>query len=907
MLHEREFEQIKGILSQRDANKAIVIQIQAPSGYNSYPLIDKIIRSNSDFQLLFSYNYTIQSRLRTFSLPYVMNVLLSSSPGKFLNYTETLPKSLQKIVQETSISPEKSAILRNVISDYLRYLAADSVLCFNLQGLQPAPETNSFISLLESLHDIPMVIFNSVKDEVSLESDLPVQPVQMKRLSVIETERLLAEDLQMNSITARLITNFVHIKSDGNERKIRCMVEAYYQSLFHKDPMSLVTSGELQQIQASASLEEIFKTLLERFGSDVVGLLAMIAKMDDPLPKSDFQEICTMLKVSSDDVSLLFKTLLLRDENEYIHMDWPELRVYLKRNTPIDHTLKPLQYFNGELLEELRGFNFQISDQLFDIGNKPMAINFAYREARGFRVSRQPERALERFSFIKRNLAREPEQVELLRSVLRESGELQRERGLFEVAFESFRELRELLHRDFPEEWVAVTLQMADVLIEMDAYSEARYLLQEIKIKNIAGPNEKALAGLLYGKVERYCGNPGYAIRHYEEAAVLLPEIADERLSWRVYDTLIRCYEEENRQDKLQQLIERSNELFENNGRYYLRARLDHLRRLLKTEKYTAALPEVIALYRGYRNLDATAHKQLKLYLSEIYAFLGKWYLSRSHLLQLLKMPLLMTGTANRLQLLFNLGIVEKELARYGPAMQNLTEAGELALEIGQEGEYQRIMAHLGHAHMLVRGFVRAGELLNASHRWAKEQHDEELLLQTSLFLASYEMQHARLDSAMTYLSKGKSFVNLLDHSLEKLNYIYYLVSFHLEANDLEKAGDIVGFWEEQCRGIAKFENLALWLSGRVAMKKSRLEKAEPKLNEALDRAQRFKLPHLEFLVVRDLAALAKEQGDAENLGKFIKMAHQSFEKLLDAVGDPILRQQLEESREYDMLLNLSL
>ena len=48
------------------------------------------------------------------------------------------------------------------------------------------------------------------------------------------------------------------------------------------------------------------------------------------------------------------------------------------------------------------------------------------------------------------------------------------------------------------------------------------------------------------------------------------------------------------------------NAIFQKNGRYYLRSRLDYLRRLLKTEKYTEALPEVITLYRDYRNLDVT-------------------------------------------------------------------------------------------------------------------------------------------------------------------------------------------------------------------------------------------------------------------------------------------------------------
>ncbi len=914
MLHQREFDHVISRLAKWNGRGTFWLNIDAAEGAGKRRFARNMASQIENARLIFEFDFAISAFDKHFTIAGLFKYLVQRFPNEFTAYQNRQSLPLIKMISNVLERPSDAAWMENLLADFLRDLGKENASICILHGLRSAQskEARSLIRILQESKNLPvLIITTATSSNDALHAELSTDTFSLNKLSVKETEMLLVDELEMNNITARLITNFVHIKSDGNERKIRCMVEAFYHSLYTKDPVSLVTSGELQNIQASSSLEDIFQSLFQHAGNGITELVAFLSRMEDPFPEEEFDLLAEHLNIDALEIDKLFHNeLIVREaffDQRFVNIRWQKLRQFLRHQTAISELRKPLEYFGPEAASRAMALPYQVSDQLFDVGKSSESLAYALREARRFRETGQTNRALERYGFLRRNLFRDPDSDIDMRDILRESGELQRQLGLFENAFESFRELREKLHRDFPTEWVYATLNMADVLIEMDGYSEARYLLQDIKIKAFTQPEAQALASLLSGKVERYSGNSAYAIRHYEKAASHMPKIGDEALSYRIYETLLRCYSEENREKDIVALTEKARSVFHSDKKYYVLSRLEEVRRLLHKNKYAEALPEVILLYRNHRTSDSSTRLQLKLYLAEIYAYLGKWYLSRSHLLDLLQTPLLLTSRQITLSLLFKVGIVEKELAHYGNALQYLSDAASLAAELEQHSEKYLIHSHLGHIHMLVRSFVRAGELLNGAHAWAKEHSEEELLLQTSLFLASYEMQHARLDQAKSYLFNAKAYVNLLDHSLDKLNYIFYLVCYHLEANDLEKAGDVVGFWEEQCAGIAKFENLALWLTGRVAMKKGNLEKAEPKLNEAFERSHNFRLPHFEFLVVRDLAALAKEQGNATLLEQRIAQAHEAFEKLLNAVGDDILRQQLEESREYDMLLGLSL
>ncbi len=131
------------------------------------------------------------------------------------------------------------------------------------------------------------------------------------------------------------------------------------------------------------------------------------------------------------------------------------------------------------------------------------------------------------------------------------------------------------------------------------------------------------------------------------------------------------------------------------------------------------------------------------------------------------------------------------------------------------------------------------------------------------------------------------------------------MIQFHLKRGDLKKAAVLAAEWERESKGIVKFENLSLWLSGKILRQNGDLKKAEPKLETALQRSKRYRLPYLEFQVSRELTLLAIAEGDEERFQQLSLTTQHAFQKLLNGVGDEILQRQMEESIEYESFLKL--
>ncbi len=150
--------------------------------------------------------------------------------------------------------------------------------------------------------------------------------------------------------------------------------------------------------------------------------------------------------------------------------------------------------------------------------------------------------------------------------------------------------------------------------------------------------------------------------------------------------------------------------------------------------------------------------------------------------------------------------------------------------------------------------------------------------------------------SATRYLDKAKPLIELLDNPIDSLNFYYYAAVFELKFGTLKAAEQLVKQWESASKGIAKFENLAQWFSGKVLLKKGKLRAAEEKMKNVLADSERQRLPYLAFQVLQDLAALAKLQEDSSRFEEYSTKMQIVFQEFLNRVGDEILRRQIEES-----------
>lgn len=931
MTQHQAMQKINEILSGWQGRGSAWIHLHGEAGAGKEWIIRSLLQARAaEYPLLLRHNFAIFPWRSRRALRDSLGAVFQRFPAEYERFLSALPGKLRTIIarllaEDPPAGSPGEAWEFPALRQFLAALGRERPAILLAQGIFEAstPWSRELLKLLENSPELPLLILSGGAQEAPRHH--PAHNIHIEKLSVREAEALVAEHLAAHPINARLISNHLYLKSRGNARAIKWMLEAFYRPLLPGDPQQLLEAAALQKISPAAAPEILFPQLLRRIPQPALDVLALVSRLEDPFPEDLLLEALNACGSGAADLLAWVNNAWLRREfcagESFIHLENDAWKDFLRKHTPIDRAGKVLELLEPHLERYAWHGPLELSTHFFNHGKIAAALKAARREALDFARFDQPQRALERYAFLRRNLARHPRLNDggqarssiRLPEILRETGELQLQTGLYENAFESFRELRESLSRSQRREWVEASLQMADTLFRMDALSETRYLLKELKTKADIAPETQFLSRVLAGELEQNSGHGDYARRHYESALPLLPKINDPQLIRRLYGSLRELYRgagvpasgaspDENSLQLLELILpalpEQSPERF-----FY---QLERLKYLAARHDFAAALPLARSLYRRGGQLPSPAMlAQAGMYLAEIYGYYGKWRLSRGHLIALLKEEVLVSSAAARLRVTVNLGIVEKELGRYGAALERFEEALETARALGLAGQEHYVKLHAGHTHLLVYGTIRAREHLGAALTWAEEQQDLELLIPARLFMASYEMQQNRANSAAEYLQQAKAAIDAGGAPIDRLNYYYYAVLYHLKAGNLGEAVTLLESWEKEGRGIVKFENLWRWLSGRLLAEQGAYGAAQSRLESARERSRRCRLPHLEYQTLRDLALLAKRRGDSAALQRYAAEARGAFRQLLEVLGDEILQRQLQESREYEELQKL--
>lgn len=736
------------------------------------------------------------------------------------------------------------------------------------------------------------------------------QQIVIGKRSVRETEQLVARVLATDPITTRLMTNQLYVKSAGQAQLIRFMLEAFYRPLLENAGSDVVGELDLQRKRVSGELPDIFQALCDQLPAGLSDLLAFLSRLEDPFPRPLLLALLKPLGFGKKNYQdWLGKGWM--DEfrwlgEDYVQIGWQPWQAFLRQHTSIERVRSVLEILKSRLGRRPSQLPLELSSHFFEAGDHETALTLAYREAQDFERFGEGRRALERYAFLRRNLFRFPGSDIPLAAVLKKMGLLQKQLGLYENAFESFRELRESLKRSQREEWIAVSLEMADALFQMDALSEALYQIKEIKIKDSVSSYAYAFSNILMGELEQNFGHAQYALRYYEKALAILPRVQDEQLMMRLYAILKQIYSGANDLEKYIALIVQINQHLPADSPFKPEIQLELIKCYVHRNDFAAALPHAIAAFRHSRAVfTPRIAARVRLYLAEIYGYFGKWYLSRSYLRRISRTPVLLAHPRFQVQVMTTLGIVEKELGHYGAALEQLQQALAVCERHRMVREKYQIRVHLGHIYILVHGLMRARDHLSETLAWAEASQDEALIIQAALFLASYDLLQERLESARNYLHKAKTAINLLNNPFDRLNYLYYEVLYFLKSGELEKARATAEIWENDTRGIVKYEHLAYWLSGKVLLQLGNLAAAEKKLLAAWQRSRQYRLPYLTFQVSRDLEALARAADEPRRAERYHRQAREAFSQLLAGVDDEILQRQIEESQEYEGYLRL--
>lgn len=907
-------EEIIAIFDQWNRTSLLWLHLQGPAGIGKTFLLQKIKKSLSKrFSHPVYLNLRInpletEAQIRSFLKNFVPDKQGVSEP-----FWEKFPSSVrwafrEIVFGEPSQDPRRqSADSREIARHCLLTLAQEQQTVLFVDNAFTAD--CAFPSLLDEMlsakSDLPIAILSCGRGGPGAK-DFPVPEVlQLKKFSVREAESFVRHYTSTHPINARLITNDVFLRSGGNPRLLKFYLEALYIPILSPQPSQLLDSEILSTVRRPPALNGVFRILHNGMTEPEKQVFGFLSRLEAPMPYRMFSRVLRQLGIPLRQTAVWnergWLEIAEEGKQKWIDIPFQEWRTYLKQHIPVEAYLPLLNSLKPKLKTWQSKKPLQISEQFFEAGDLEFALKSAYLEAQFYRKQGQPKRALDRLGFIKRNAQWLDGTAILLPDVLEQFGELQMQFGLFENAFENFREARELLERNEHQKWLALSLKMARSLYEMDALREARYILNELKIKKLANPHVRATAHKLMGDLEVNSGRAHYAVNSYLAALQQLPRGSDDALAFQIYSRLKPINGDSLQPATAGKIIKWVSEAISPHGPYRLKFEMDRAHRLMQEYRFKAAAKRLAGLYREYRqSLLPGDLLQLQFSLAEAEAALGKLHLARSRLKRLKASGWVTPESRLEAQLLLRQGVLEKEMARYGEAIAYLKRALKICGTRQLFREMNEIKIHLGHIYLLIHNFFISQDYLNQVRSWAEANSDDALFFSSNLFLCAYQLQKNQIIRARDYLLEAEEFLPFTEDRIDRLNYLFYKIQYLLAKKDREGITNSLETFRGSKQGMCKFEILYHWMQGKAAARFGDHGGAKKHFARALRLLDRMPMPHLQLQVLADATRNFQAGKYRAQSEKYRLLARAKFNDILSYIGDEILARQFVESPEFE-------
>jgi len=913
-----ELNKFSAILEDWSSDGSLWVHLHGESGSGKTHLINHILQNKlSDFILLFRFNFEPFSLSLSNQFREIFRSIFKEFPADVEMFSRKFPRYLGRAIFElfnSNFENSTSYSLQfqfELLAQLLTFLLQQRRGFIILENVDFADNyQTAILTKILSLNSLSALLITSSEEEQPRDDCLNL--IRLEKLSATDIRKFVGSYLSIGEESALFITNHLQMKSKGIPRNIKFLLESYYRKLLPENPDERFNPKILQRLRISPVPETIFSHLARNLTEFEIAIFSFLSRLADPMSISVLRNLLSGHKADEDLIKIWIEKDYLKAAEfageKYVYIGWEEWRGFLSKNQSLKELDKILGILSSNSDLQSLKYPLQLSNLYFEIGDKKTAIKLAHDEAKFLNHMGFEQRALERYNFLRRNLSEYAESDEFREMIYKETGELQKSLGLYESAFESFREMRDRPGKESQRIWFDASLRMAEILLKMDAIAEARYLLNDLKIKKAATPFAKAFSHVLLGDLEKNLGRNDYALMKFEKAFSLLDKTFEPEFIYQVYSKLRFYYLKNKSADELQQLFTKANRLISSDSRIYFLVNLDVLKLHMDRKEVDLSIELALKLYRKTKqNFHPSIMAQIILYLVDIYAFLSKWHLARSHLTRLLQIRLFITHKGIEARILIGLAVIEKEIAQYGKALKLLSRAEEISRNESLYHELNEIKLHKGHIQLLIHGYLRQREFLADVLRWAVENHDAELFLMASLYMSSYELQQMRLKEAKEHLDEARIQIGRSGNEIDRLNYIFYLLQFLLETDQFRRAERILEVWERKSSGIAKFENLAIWFKAKLLFKQGEYKKSLAVYRRALMRSKKYHLPHLEFHILKEMVILCHDADFQKEL-KLIRMeAIDSFRYLLETIGDEILRKQFHESREVGELVKIGI
>jgi tetratricopeptide (TPR) repeat protein len=922
----------KAVISELDdlISRKLVDGLQRLAIYGSEEMgkreiVDYLISNMSNSETL---SYRFDLSFQEFSVRQFIIRFLRPSADKISFFNDFLKKFsesqkkyiINKIKLLSDIETDDLQWYLDLLLEFLSQISQKKLLILVFENIDQLDgyKYEKFNVVLEQFQKISAHLIYTINPETPLKTTLYTQhDIYLSKLYIQTVETAIQLYFRTSTLNARLLTNHCYLKSGGNPFKIRLFLHTLYQPLIPRTKNEYLDLKSLQSIKIPDTWDELFLKIYKMQPKKVATILGFLAYLDEPISSRDINLLFTHFKIRKNILKDWIKSGMVSEvftgEGAHIRITPGTLKKWMRNVISIKDVTQVLHYCSLASRQNKFEKIYPLSDLMFEIGEAKNALELALTEAEYFNSGALFEKAADRYYFAVR--ISELENIELpdLNEILEKLGNTYLQLGNYDNAFEILKRLRNriiqhdnLKDKVFKEMWVSVNLKMAEALIKMDSYQEARYLITETKIKKFLIKSTRARCSELLGDIESYVGHRDLAMQHYLEASYLYKDLG-ELVNFNSVFAKIKNYIQRNF-DEYSQLIQEKetiSPLSEFSGESLGPIYIEKISILIQQKKFDEALKVCYYLENILREVYLPKIEiQLAFYFGEINVHMGKWHLALSHLNAANKKFFVLHRPELHIQVLLQIGLIYKEQAIYGNACKIFENAMQICFKNGLSEQMNEIKLHLGHIYLLVHGLMRAYDYLNEVLDWAEKYQKYPTKFLASLYLAFYEMQQNRLEKARKLLKDAKYILNLSMNPLDYFNYLFYLGFWLIYSKRYDHAENVIQLLQRKSQEFARYQAASFYLSGKLHFTRGNLTQTTKALDKAVKISKKWKFPHLLYLSYCELARISLAEENDQTKIRSMKDACQQIDAMTKNMGDEILGRQFLESKYHEDLIS---
>ncbi len=917
-------EDVAQILEKPSVETLTKISIVGETGMGKRELISHYVSQLGEKAFIIGHlDFLLHQFTAAFLIRHAMKYYLQTRL-EFEEFLNTYSKSHQyylteKIRELPAKSEEKFDWFNQIFLEFLNFIVGRKIPVIILENINQLDslQFGKMENYINSIGHFPVQVIYTINPAGPFKNELKTHhEIILTKPSIQTTESLIRNYFETSSLNARLITNHCYLKAGGNPLKIRLLSSSVYKNLLNPGQEEFLNIKTLQKIRLPETWDEIFSFVLLYQKEIAANLLAFLAHLGDPIRQEDLQNLLKKIKIKQSQISSWIESGFLQkiywEGNICFMLHPPQFKKWLKNHVPVENLSDIIDKFSSLMNAGILNRIYQISDLMYDIGKIQQAVIFACKEGEFFKEIGDFEHSADRFYFAVRISESESIVLDNLENILESLSDIYMFMGGYENAFEILKKLRALYTSEEDEiapsikrKWLQVNLKMAEALVEMDSFQEARYLIRETRVKKFCEGETIGRCYELIGDIESNLAHADQAWHQYRKALGFYSDVKNFSHLIKIYSKL-KSYLFENSHQYLDLINQILRSVTAQNGmqEFYAILLRDKIQLLLKNKSYTTALKHCYELWQILFYIYQPKLKvQLVFYLAEIYSQIGKWQLAHSHLKKINTDLYVLHRPELNVQTLIQLGMIYKEQALYGEAQRTLDIGMEISFRYGFHEQMNEIKLHLGHIYLLVHGLLRAHEFLKEVEEWSEKNQQTNILLLAKMYLSYYEVQHKRFEKARVILSQGKKLVNLSSNQIDYLNYLFYFSQWSLEMDRPDKSQRIVDLIIKKSREYPRYQASGYYLQGRLFRQNGNTTEAKNAFQKAINISDKCNFPYIRYLTFCENARLSR-QVDSENVvRKIYRNSCKLIHNLAEYINDTILSTQFLESGFHEDII----